>query len=170
MEQGIQKSTNRRTDILPHFGRALKGFIVISQIYSFRCSTPARGGSRAGSPTRANGINLPINQRPMTGELSFAVRPALGGRKGWMIMPDNGGGTEEDGGDPDALQRVVEMIKEMELCGHAVPERITIKVWSSFGCASVLNFLFETEWWCSIPTHTEKKVKCINFWARKNIN
>jgi len=93
-----------------------------------RCSTPARGGSRAGSPTRANGINLPINQRPMTGELSFAVRPALGGRKGWMIMPDNGGGTEEDGGDPDALQRVVEMIKEMELCGHAVPERITIKV------------------------------------------
>ena len=54
--------------------------------------------------------------------------PALGGRKGWMIMPDNGGGTEEDGGDPDALQRVVEMIKEMELCGHAVPERITIKV------------------------------------------
>ena len=52
----------------------------------------------------------------------------MGGRKGWMIMPDNGGGTEEDGGDPDALQRVVEMIKEMELCGHAVPERITIKV------------------------------------------
>lgn len=44
-----------------------------------------------------------------------------------MIMPDNGGGTEDEE-DPDALQRVVEMIKEMELCGHAVPERITIKV------------------------------------------
>ena len=63
------------------------------------------------------------------GELSFAIRPAIGGRKGWMIMPDDKeGGSEEAVTDPDALQKVVEMIREMELSGHAVPERITIKV------------------------------------------
>ena len=77
-------------------------------------------------------VELPSEKKPslvVVSEYTFLIRfPALGGRKGWMIMPDNGGGTEEDGGDPDALQRVVEMIKEMELCGHAVPERITIKV------------------------------------------
>ena len=82
-----------------------------------RCSTPARG-SRASSPVHVN---------KSMGELSFAIRPAIGGRKGWMIMPDGEDAAPSDS-DPEALQRVVEMIRDMELSGHAVPERITIKV------------------------------------------
>ena len=42
-----------------------------------------------------------------------------------MIMPEEDGGA---GFEANCLGRVVEMIKEMELSGHAVPERITIKV------------------------------------------
>ena len=57
-------------------------------------------------------------------ELSFSIRRHLGGRQGWKIMPD------EDMSlcSKDALQKVVGMIKEMELKGHVIPERITIKV------------------------------------------
>ena len=70
-----------------------------------------------------NGI--PINKMMISGEVSFAIRPSLGARKGWKIMPESGGDASED---PEILKRVVDMIKDMECCGHTVPERITIKV------------------------------------------
>ena len=94
-----------------------------------RCATPSRN-SRAGSPEEKGGGDLgvggiPVNKVMMSGEVSFAVRPSLGARKGWKIMPEAGGDAIED---PELLRRVVEMIKEMEFSGHAVPERITIKV------------------------------------------
>jgi len=99
-----------------------------------RCSTPARG-SRASSPSRdqpaAASCNGLVNKSDMTGEMCFAVQPAPGGRKGWIIMPDDPGSPiprDSSESDPDALQRVVEMIREMELSGHAVPDRITVKV------------------------------------------
>lgn len=93
-----------------------------------RCATPSKG-SRAGSPEEkgedvsVNGI--PINKMMISGEVSFAIRPSLGARKGWKIMPESGGDAIED---PELLQRVVDMIKDMEFSGHSVPERITIKV------------------------------------------
>ena len=93
-----------------------------------RCATPLKG-SRSGSPERkgedlsVNGI--PINKMVISGEVSFAIKPSLGARKGWKIMPETGGDAIED---PELLQRVVDMIKDMECCGRAVPERITIKV------------------------------------------
>ena len=31
--------------------------------------------------------------------------------------------------DPEILQRVIDMIHEMEFSGRAIPERITLKVW-----------------------------------------
>ena len=74
---------------------------------------------------------LTINKSSLTGELIFAVQPAPGGRKGWIIMPEDDGPSaprDSSESDPDALQRVVEMIREMELSGHTVPDRITIKV------------------------------------------
>ena len=94
-----------------------------------RCATPSRN-SRAGSPEEKGGGDLgvggiPVNKVMMSGEVSFAVRPSLGARKGWKIMPEAGGDAIED---PELLSRVVERIKEMEFSGHAVPERITIKV------------------------------------------
>ena len=58
-------------------------------------------------------------------ELSFTIRPSLGGRKGWKIMPEAGGESIED---PELLQRVVDMIRDMECSGIAVPETITLKV------------------------------------------
>ena len=56
-------------------------------------------------------------------EVSFAIRKHLTGRAGWKIMPEAGGTLK-----PEALMKVVGMIKEMELKGHSVPERITIRV------------------------------------------
>merc|ERR1719211_502942 len=93
-----------------------------------RCATPSRN-SRAGSPEEKGGdlsVNgIPINKMMISGEVSFAIRPSLGARKGWKIMPESGGDAIED---PELLKRVVDMIKDMEFSGHAVPERITIKV------------------------------------------
>jgi len=93
-----------------------------------RCATPSRN-SRAGSPEDKVGdlsVNgIPINKLIISGEVSFAIRPSLGARKGWKIMPENGGDAIED---PVLLRKVVDMIKNMEFSGHAVPERITIKV------------------------------------------
>ena len=58
-------------------------------------------------------------------ELCFSIRKHLGGRTGWKIMPETASATSMK---PDALMRVVGMIKDMELNGHAIPERITIRV------------------------------------------
>jgi len=57
-------------------------------------------------------------------ELSFNIRKHLGAKSGWLIMPDD----EAKGFKPDSIRKVADMIKTMELSGHAVPERITIKV------------------------------------------
>ena len=93
-----------------------------------RCATPSRN-SRAGSPEDRSGdasVNgIPINKLVISGEVSFAIRPSLGARKGWKIMPEGGGDAIDD---PELLRRVVDMIKDMEFSGSAVPERITIKV------------------------------------------
>ena len=91
-----------------------------------RCATPSRH-SRAGSPEDKDALvnGIPINKMVISGEVSFAIRPSLGARKGWKIMPEAGGDAIDD---PELLRRVVDMIKDMEFSGHAVPERITIKV------------------------------------------
>jgi hypothetical protein len=57
-------------------------------------------------------------------EVSFSIRRHLGGRQGWKIMPEAMGATL----NPEAVKAVVGMIKEMELSGHQIPERITIRV------------------------------------------
>merc|ERR1719219_2826633 len=77
----------------------------------------SRGGTpaRCGTPTSKTGC-----------EMSFSIKPSVGGRKGWKIMPANKDGLEET--DPEILQRVIEMIHEMEFSGRAVPEQITLKV------------------------------------------
>jgi hypothetical protein len=42
-------------------------------------------------------------------EVSFSIKRALGSRKGWKIMPDDGHSL-----DNEALRRVVSMIKDIE--------------------------------------------------------
>lgn len=42
-------------------------------------------------------------------EVSFSIKRALGSRKGWKIMPDDGHSL-----DTEALKRVVNMIKDIE--------------------------------------------------------
>jgi hypothetical protein len=67
-------------------------------------------------------------------EMSFSIKPSVGGRKGWKIMPIEeggvaaGGDSSENPPDPEILQRVIDMIHEMEFSGRSVPERITLKV------------------------------------------
>merc|ERR1712055_235717 len=56
-------------------------------------------------------------------EVSFSIKRALGARKGWKIMADDGHNI-----DGSALKTVVSMIKDMECQGFAVPERISIKI------------------------------------------
>lgn len=75
--------------------------------------------SRNVSPEPENVTNGNIEQT----ESSFSIKRALGSRRGWKIMADDGGMV-----DGVALRRVVTIIKDMELQGFAVPERITIKV------------------------------------------
>lgn len=60
---------------------------------------------------------------PANTEVSFSIKRALGSRKGWKIMADDGQTIEGS-----ALKTVVGMIKDMECQGFSVPERITIKV------------------------------------------
>jgi len=62
-----------------------------------------------------------VNNIPQ--EVSFTIKRTLGTRKGWKIMPEEGG--EVEGA---ALKKVVNMIKDIEFQGFAVPERITIKM------------------------------------------
>ena len=63
--------------------------------------------------------------------MSFSIKPSVGGRKGWKIMPEEASGDAAAGAvepDPEILQRVIDLIHEMEFSGRAVPERITMKV------------------------------------------
>jgi len=57
-------------------------------------------------------------------EVSFSIKKSFGSRKGWKIMPDDG----QQNIDASALQNVVSIIKDMEIKGFAVPERISIKI------------------------------------------
>ena len=75
-----------------------------------------------GTPLRCG---TPTSSKPGQ-ELKFSIKPSVGGRKGWKIMPANQDNLEEP--DPEILQRVIEMIHEMEFSGRAVPELITLKV------------------------------------------
>jgi len=74
--------------------------------------------SRQGSPEPA-----PAAAPPSSAEVSFSIKRALGARKGWKIMTEDG-----ESLDSNALRAVVGMIKEIEYQGLAVPERITIRV------------------------------------------
>lgn len=92
---------------------------------NFRASLDRSGSrSRGGTPCRGA---TPTPKSPLaTGaEISFSIKPSVGGRKGWKIMPADNDNVEPD---PELLQRVIDMIHEMEFSGRAVPERITIKV------------------------------------------
>merc|ERR1719228_403404 len=71
--------------------------------------------SRQGSPEPAPAV--------ASAEVSFSIKRALGARKGWKIMTEDG-----ESLDSNALRAVVGMIKEIEYQGLAVPERITIRV------------------------------------------
>ena len=57
----------------------------------------------------------------MSGEVSFAVRPSLGARKGWKIMPEAGGDAIED---PDAPPyndaNIPEYVRELYEQGRTV--------------------------------------------------
>merc|ERR1711892_498596 len=70
--------------------------------------------SRNPSPCRDAGNNM---------EVSFSIKRALGSRKGWKIMADDGHNI-----DGSALKTVVNIIKGMEFQGFAVPERISINI------------------------------------------
>eukprot|EP00096_Caligus_rogercresseyi_P013824 TRINITY_DN6424_c0_g1_i1.p1 TRINITY_DN6424_c0_g1~~TRINITY_DN6424_c0_g1_i1.p1 ORF type:complete len:158 (-),score=44.46 TRINITY_DN6424_c0_g1_i1:203-676(-) len=77
----------------------------------------------------------PINKEPTSccppppgTELSFTIKPYLGGRKGWKIMPEGGSETSEPVTDPYILKRVVDIIKEMEMNGGVIPERLSIRI------------------------------------------
>jgi len=72
-----------------------------------RCSSPA-----------------PESMNKQGQEVSFSIKKSFGSRKGWKIMPDDG----QQNIDDSALKSVVSIIKDMELKGFAVPERISIKV------------------------------------------
>jgi len=90
---------------------------------NFRSSLERSGSrSRGGTPLRCG---TPTSSKPGQ-ELKFSIKPSVGGRKGWKIMPANQDNLEEP--DPEILQRVIEMIHEMEFSGRAVPELITLKV------------------------------------------
>merc|ERR1712106_186860 len=56
-------------------------------------------------------------------EVSFSIKRALGSRKGWKILAEDGNSL-----DGSALRTVVGMIKDMEMQGFAVPERISIRM------------------------------------------
>merc|ERR1719229_1373633 len=77
-----------------------------------RCSSPCPEGFLRGPALTAEAQ-----------EVSFSIKKSFGSRKGWKIMPDDG----QQNIDSSALQNVVSLIKDMELKGFAVPERISIK-------------------------------------------
>lgn len=95
---------------------------------NFRASLDRSGSrSRGGTPIRgATPTKSPlVSSNSGSAEISFSIKPSVGGRKGWKIMPTEDTNVEPD---PEMLQRVIDMIHEMEFSGRAVPERITMKV------------------------------------------
>jgi len=86
---------------------------------SFRA---ARERSSSRQSSAVNSRN-PSPCRETDKEVSFSIKRALGSRKGWKIMADDGHSF-----DGSALKTVVSMIKDMEFQGFAVPERISVKI------------------------------------------
>merc|ERR1712106_735803 len=88
---------------------------------SFRA---ARDKSCSRQNSAANSRNpSPCRDAAKNMEVSFSIKRALGSRKGWKIMADDGHNI-----DGSALKTVVNMIKDMEFQGFTVPERISIKI------------------------------------------
>ena len=95
---------------------------------NFRASLDRSGSrSRGGTPVPQGSAGT--TKKLAGGELSFSIKPSVGGRKGWKIMPENAPAeSSQSETDPEILQRVIDMIHEMEFSGRTVPERITLKV------------------------------------------
>merc|ERR1711970_1082616 len=88
---------------------------------SFRAARERESRSRNNSPACSRNTSPETAQQQR--EVSFQVKKALGLRKGWKIMADDGEVINNA-----ALKTVVTMIKDMECQGCAVPDRITVKV------------------------------------------
>jgi len=88
---------------------------------SFRAARERESRSRNNSPACSRNTSPETEQQKR--EVSFQVKKALGLRKGWKIMADDGEMINNA-----ALKTVVTMIKDMECQGCAVPDRITVKV------------------------------------------
>merc|ERR1712029_205727 len=83
--------------------------------------------SRAASPVCSRNTSPVRCESPVIPqEISFRIKKCLGSRKGWKIFPEDDDIVGEM--DTKALKTVVNMIKELECQGFAVPERISVKV------------------------------------------
>lgn len=103
----------------PHLNRVRSFNKEIRRAQSFR-SARERSASRHSSAVNSR-CSSPCRSQE---EVSFSIKRSLGSRKGWKIMPDDG----QCELDASALQSVVAIIKDMEIKGFAVPERISIKL------------------------------------------
>jgi len=89
---------------------------------SFKAARERQSASRTNSPACSRN---PSPARETESDLvSFKIKKKLGTRKGWIIMQDD----EVECEAQDALKTVVQMIREMECQGFAIPEKITVKV------------------------------------------
>jgi hypothetical protein len=66
------------------------------------------------------------------GNVTFSIKRSQYGRKGWKVMPAPAEAGEENLNlktlDIEIIDRVMARIREIELSGHVVPERMTMKV------------------------------------------
>jgi len=97
------------------------------------CKNNSREDSISG---RQSGSTTSLNKKPLTdtkkmaynrNEVTFNVRKAMYGRRGWMVMPT------EDAVDlkqfkPEVLESVTNKIRTMELSGITVPNQIKVRV------------------------------------------
>jgi len=97
------------------------------------CKNNSRDGSSMG---RQTGSTSSLNKKPLSdtkrtaytkNEVTFGVRKAMYGRRGWMVMP------LEDTIDlkafkPEVMDTVTSKIRTMELSGITVPNEIKIRL------------------------------------------
>merc|ERR1712029_306119 len=94
---------------------------------SFRAAREKHSLSRNASPICSRNTSPVRCESPVIPqEISFKIKKCLGSRKGWKIFPEDDDIVGEM--DTKALKTVVNMIKELECQGFAVPERISVKV------------------------------------------
>lgn len=97
------------------------------------CKNNSRDDSSLG---RQSGSTTSLNKKPLTdskkvaynrNEITFNVRKAMYGRRGWMVMP-----TEETVDlkqfKPEVLESVTNKIRTMELSGVTVPDQIKVRL------------------------------------------